>query len=104
MSHLNTPNLRKFVKENIVPDELRNMKKVIDVYVRRILDELQKEYTGLDSLIHSISPYPTYIDSGSSVIMNNATTELTGSDIVKKLKIALEKDNIKFDLEIGDGF
>src|SRR5437868_1884465 len=100
------PNLVAFVKENIVPSELADIDSVSDVYVTLIMKAIEdsNECTGLDALIHNISPYPPYIDSGCSEIMNYCTTELTGSDLVKELREALKADEIECQIPDGTGF
>lgn len=103
--YIKYPNLAKFVKHAIVPNELQYIDSVINIYVYRILEELKnEECSGLDVLIHNCSPYAGYIDSGSSTIMNFATTELTGSEVVKSLRKALKKDKIECEIEDGNGF
>jgi hypothetical protein len=88
------PNLYNFVQENILPDKLSNIDKVVKLYVDLILENL-KHYDDLNQLIYGISPFPGWIDSGSSNVLNAATEQLEATDLVKDLKSALNKDGIK---------
>lgn len=93
------PNLRKFVKKNILPEELSKISKVVTLYSNLLLKEIQRgENMDLNSIIYGISPFPGWIDSGASDVWNGATSQLEELDLAKDLKSALEKDGIRFQL------
>jgi hypothetical protein len=95
------PNLRKFVKKNILPVELSRISKIVTLYSNLLLKEIQRgvdsemESWSLNNIIYNISPFPGWIDSGASNVWNGATSQLEEFDLVKDLKLALEKDGIR---------
>lgn len=93
------PNLRKFVKKSILPEELSKISKIVTLYSNLLLKEIQRgENTDLNAVIYGISPFPGWIDSGASDVWNGATSQLEELDLAKDLKSALEKDGIRFQL------
>lgn len=90
------PNLRKFVKKNILPEELSKMSKVVTLYCNLLLKEIQRgEDQDLNNIIYGVSPFPGWIDSGASNVLNGATSQLEEFNLVEDLKLALEKDGIR---------
>lgn len=89
------PNLYKFVKQNVLPDELARIKKVVKLYANLILENLRNvENPDINSVIYSISPFPGWLDPGASNVWNGATEQLEHWDLAADLKSALEKDGI----------
>ena len=101
--------IRKFVKENIVPDELSEFENVITKYAQILINNLfelkaRDQPINLNYLIHICSPFAPYIDSGASAYMNGGTSTLESISIDEELKEALESEGFKFDYELKGGF
>src|SRR5438132_913012 len=81
------PHLYEFVKANILPDELSKIGQAVSLYVDLILKEVQNgEMLDLNSIIYNISPFPGWIDSGSSNVWNEATSQLEDMDLTEDLR------------------
>lgn len=100
------PNTWKFVKDNIVPARLDNNETVINIFVGDLLEAIKKkdDYLNLDDLIHHISSYPAYVDSGASSIMNFASSTIEEYNLGEKLMDALVADGIKCSIPLEHGF
>jgi hypothetical protein len=102
------PNTYAFVRKYIVPHELSRINECVEVYLKRLLRAVKNtdnEYEGLNYLIFSISPFPSYIDEGASDFMNGSSHTLTtDSYIGEELVSALKSDNIPTNIPLGDEF
>lgn len=88
-SYIRYPNLTKFIQDNILPERIRNIPDVIEIYVNLFLQEISKRQNNNSYLLENI----IYESTLSSPILYGDPDDCI--DVKKELRDAIDADNIE---------